>query len=507
MTPENKRITVNTIALYVKLFVSIAVGLFSSRIVLNALGVTNYGLYNVVGSIVVMINSAGIALQSVSYRYLAVELGKKNNQDVAKVFSLSINIFILMAIFLLFIGGPSGVYYINHYMNLENAVPADAYFVFYFSLLTAIISLIGIPYSSLIMVKEKFLFTSGIEIVRTFIQFSLILWMSYSDYNHLRLYCVIIFISNLIIFISNILYNLHFNKDDIRYKWVSDKKLYREVAGYSIWIILGAIACVAQVQVASNIINVYFGLALNAAFGIANQVYSYLMLFVRNLSQAAVPQIMKEAGTNAQKSISIVYSISKYSFLLFSLIIVPIILNLQGILKIWLVEVPEYVYEFTILMIVNGMLWCLANGFDAAIQASGKIRKNQIIYSTLTLIALPISAILFHFGYPPYLLMVMNVFMYVIILICQCFIMREISAFDFMSYWMFTIYPSLRIAMIVLPYGILHYLLLEENLSVLFATLISFAYTCFTVYSFGLSAEEKALILSVINNKFLNKHL
>lgn len=98
------------------------------------------------------------------------------------------------------------------------------------------------------------------------------------------------------------------------------------------------------------------------------------MLFVRNLSQAAVPQIMKEAGTNAQKSISIVYSISKYSFLLFSLIIVPIILNLQGILKIWLVEVPEYVYEFTILMIVNGMLWCLANGFDAAIQASGKIQ-------------------------------------------------------------------------------------------------------------------------------------
>lgn len=505
MNPENKRIAINTTALYVKLFVSIAVGLFSSRIVLNALGVTDYGLYNVVGSIVVMINSVGIALQSVSYRYLAVELGKKENQDVAKMFSMSVNVFILMVVFLVLVGGPSGVYYISHYMNLENAIPADAYFVFYFSLLTAVVSLLGIPYSSLIMVKEKFLFTSAVEIVRTFIQFSLILWMSYSEYNPLRLYCIIMLISNLIITISNIFYNLRFNRNDIKYKWVSDKKLYIEVSGYSIWIILGAIACIAQVQVASNIINVYFGLALNAAFGIANQVYSYLMMFVRNLSQAAVPQIMKEAGTNAQKSISIVYNISKYSFLLFSLIIVPIVLNLQGILQIWLVKVPEYVYEFTILMIVNGLLWCLANGFDAAIQASGKIRKNQIIYSVFTLLALPLSVILFHFGYPPYLLMVMNILMYVIIFICQCFIMREISAFDFRSYWASTIYPFVKITMIILPYGILHYLLLKENWSVLFATLVSFAYTCFTVYCFGLSVEEKAVALSIINNKIFNK--
>lgn len=228
------------------------------------------------------------------------------------------------------------------------------------------------------------------------------------------------------------------------------------------------------------------------------------MMFVRNLSQAAVPQIMKEAGTNARKSISIVYNISKYSFLLFSLIIVPIVLNLQGILQIWLVKVPEYVYEFTILMIVNGLLWCLANGFDAAIQASGKIRKNQIIYSVFTLLALPLSVILFHFGYPPYLLMVMNILMYVIIFICQCFIMREISAFDFRSYWASTIYPFVKTTMIILPYGILHYLLLKENLSVLFATLVSFSYTCFTVYYFGLSVEEKAVALSIINNRIFN---
>ncbi len=503
MESNNKRLAINTIALYLKLSISIIIGIYSSRIVLDALGVANYGLVNVVGGIVAIMNTVAIAMHSVVYRYISIEIGKGDKGNVSYVFSISLNIFVFFALLLIILGCPIGRFYINNYLNVEGANIHDAHFVFVTSIVSSSISLVTIPYSSVIVACEKFIFTSVVEIAKSIIQFGLIIWMSFSSYNHLKLYACIVLILSVAASISHIIYNTKYNYNYISYRWVSSLKEYRDIGLYSFWIILGAIAIIFTNQGAGVLINSLWGLAVNASYGLANQIYTSLMQFVRNLTQAASPQIIKSYENNQDRSLYLVYTISRYSFFMLFVIVFPVVLNMHGLLEIWLVDVPEYLYEFVVIMIVNGLLWCVANGFDTSIQASGNIRFNQVAFSVITLSSLPLIVVFAKYGFPPYVISMINVVLYVIVIIMQCYVMKRISLFTLSDYYKHTIYPCIKILLFCTPYIYVHLILKQYYDNILFLLILSFIISVTVALLFGLGKSEKETLFKYIKSKKL----
>lgn len=314
----NNKIIKNTIILYIKLIVTTVVGLYSSRFILKALGIDDYGLYVVIGGVVTIMNFLSTVMTTTSYRFITVELGKGDKGEPQLIYNTIRLIHIFLAIFLLLLGETIGVHYVNHYLNVEVDKIPDALYLLHWSVITSAVSLLAIPSTGLIIAREKFLFTSIMEIARTFLKLFLVIILTFYMGNRLRLFAVIAFIYTSIAPISTILYCKM--KEPFLTKWKLNLnfKIYKHIFSFASWTMLGAGSTIAQGQGVSIVLNVFFTTIVNAAYGLAVQVNGYVMMFVRNLGQAAVPQIIKSYSIgNSSQSLSLVYQLSKYSFLLF----------------------------------------------------------------------------------------------------------------------------------------------------------------------------------------------
>ena len=250
------------------------------------------------------------------------------------------------------------------------------------------------------------------------------------------------------------------------------------------------------------IINYFFGTILNAAFGLATQVNHAVGAFTSTLRQSAVPQIMKSQGTDQERSLGLVYSISRYSYLLMLMLAIPILLCIDEILRLWLETPPVYTRVFVIFMLINGMVSNLGAGFDASIQATGKIRKNQIGYVIINLSLLPIVFILYKFGFPPYVNVICMVFLTFVTLIFQIHIMAELTQFSIKQYLNQTIKPAILSTFVAVSPLITIKLFVPVSLSSsIFLFLFSFVWTVTSVTFLGLNPNERLLVSSFIKNK------
>src|SRR5574344_989271 len=433
---DNKRIALNTSVLYVKLVISILIGLYTSRLVLLALGASDYGLYSVVGGIVTLLNIVGITMTSTSYRYISVEIGKGELGNPNKIYNTILVIHICLALFLIIIGLLLGLFYIDNYLNVVPNKLGDAKFVFVVSVITAVFTIISVPSNGLIIAKEKFVFTSTMEIIQSVSKLLLIVFVlqPYMG-DKLKLYAVMLALVNVTTPITYTLYCILKEKKISKWRFNKNKKDYKEIIGFTWWMLMGAISCLGAIQGAALIVNLFFNTIINAAFGIANQVQSYILQFVRNLTQAANPQIMKNiGGGNEDRSLNIVYKISKYCCFIMLLPAIPVLLSINEILVLWLKEVPQDTAIFTSLLLVNGIIGCVGNGFDGVIQASGKIRKNQIGYTIINISLLPILFILYKLNFPPYSNAVVMMVLTVVTIVFQSYIMTKVSIFKVSHY-------------------------------------------------------------------------
>ena len=392
----NKKIAINTVFLYTKFIITTILSLLISRLVLQALGESDYGLYAVVGGIVAMLNTLGATMTSTSYRYISVEIGKGKDGNINKIYNTILVVHIAFALTLVLLGETIGVFYINNYLNIDPAKLSDALFILHLSLLTTAFSVISFPMNGLIMAREKFLFTSVVEIINALLKTVFVFVLIYYEGNKLRFYSISLAV---IQFTTPLIYQIYCRiKEPKVVKWNFNKNLndYKQLFSFTFWIFLGAIALIGKIQGCVLIINFFFGTILNAAYGLATQVNHAVINFTSTLRQAAIPQIMKSHGKGDEnRSLSLVYYISKYSFLSMNIVAIPIIININYILHLWLDKAPEYTNIFICLMLVNGMISNLGAGFDACIQATGNIRKNQIGYSIINLTTLPLIYILY----------------------------------------------------------------------------------------------------------------
>lgn len=499
MVSDNKRIALNTAVLYVKLILSVFIGLYTSRVVLQALGASDYGLYTVVGGIVTMMNFLGTTMVSVSYRYIVVEFGKKEQGDPNKVFNTVMVIHIVLMFLLLFVGELFGTYYINNIAKFDPAKIDDAIFVLHMSLIATALNIISIPYNGLIIAREKFVYTAIVEIGRSLLKLVLVIFLLHYLGNKLRLYSVIAAFYSAILPISLFVYS--FIKEKSTIKWRINKKLsdYKEICKYAFWIMFGALACMGQNQGSNMIINYFFNTVINAAFAIGFQINSYVMMFVQSLNQAAVPQIMKgQSSGDTERSLSLVYTISKCSFFIMLIPVVPLSINIDYILSIWLKDVPPFTNIFAILLMICGLIRCLGAGFDSSIQATGKIKPFQIFYSIAYIMVLPISFLLYTLHSPVYIILICTIISAICILIFQIIYLSKITKFDPYFYLKNTVLKCFYVTLLSLP--LLGFSFINCNSLLVFFISSSISLICLliNIYYFGCNKKEKIIIKKVI---------
>jgi O-antigen/teichoic acid export membrane protein len=501
---DNSRIIKNSGILYIRLFITSIITLFTSRIVLQSLGASDYGLYSVVGGIVVLMGFLNTVMVSTSYRFIAFEIGKGNSEGVNKVFNISLLIHIFLAFVVVLLAETLGSYYIHNYLNISYNRIEDAMFVFRFSVLATVFSIISIPYQALITAHEKFSILAFIDILLNFLKLGAVIILIYYLGNRLRLYSVLMAVISLVPPILFILFCRKVYASIIRWNFQRDKNKYKEMIGFSGWIMLGAGASVGKVQGAALIINSFFGTILNASFGIASQVNNVILMFSQNLGQAAIPQITKSFSSgNSDRTMQLVCYVSKYSFFLMLFPALPILLETDFILKLWLVKVPEYTTVFCQLMIINALIDCLSSGIPAAIQATGKIKYFQIILSTISLLSLPVAFILFRFGYPPFVIIVTYIIAALLNTVIQQILLKKLIRFDVKGFLKKSYLKILYVILCVSPLFLIRNLFQDSITRFILISSLSVMWFLFMVYLVGIENKEKELLLSELKKVYV----
>lgn len=502
---DNKRIVVNTGILYGKLVITTVIGLLASRYILLALGSSDFGLYSVVGGIVTFLNVIGVTMVSTSYRFLAVGLGSGNSTRLSQIYSSLSLIHLLLALFLIVVGEVLGMFYINNYLVVAADKLADARFVFLVSLLTAAVSVINVPASGLTIAKEKFLFTSIVEIVIAIARLVFVIFLMTYGGNKLRYFVFIMLgiqILNLAMYQS---YCYIHNRNIIRFKFNRRKEDYKEIATFTGWSLLGASAYIGNTQGAAIIINRFFGTLLNAAYGIASQVNSYANTFIKGITQAAVPQIMKSYGAgNQERSLHLVYIICRISSLALLLLLVPMLSFTHEILVVWLKEPPEYAVKFVVFLLITLFVSVLGSGFDSCIQSTGKIRNNEVVYAIICLIQLPIMYVAYKLGAEPYFNAILLCGATLIQKTYQIHLLGKLASFDVYAYLKESVRPVLiTLAVTLPPLLLVKYAFTFSTIGLIIFIILYEVWIVLAIYLFGLKQGEKMQILNFVKSKIL----
>lgn len=499
MNNQNKKIAVNSIIIFVRLSVVSFVSLLSARFVLQALGASDYGLYNVVGGIVNLLNVLNAAMITTTFRYIAFELGRTG--DVNKVFNISFRIHLVLAVFIVVVGLVVGIWYVNNYLNIPPDKISDALFVLVISTLTAMITTLLVPFQGLLTAYEKFNVSACFDIFSQLLKLGLVILLVHISANKLRVYSLIMLLYFTVYAIMFFLYSLKKYPEAIRIRRYKEKGLYKEMASFTGWVLLGAGANAGQVQGSAMIINYFFGTIANAAFAVANQVQNFVNMFAGNLGQAAVPQITKSfSGGDSDRSVNLACYISKYTFILMALVAFPLIIDIDFILGIWLGNVPQDAGLMCKLTLLNGLLCCLGAGTPALIQATGKLKPFQIFICSASLACLPIAIVLYLSGLPVQSILFVYCASSVVIAFGRLILLKKVINFDIKK---FINISYLKLLYITIPLVIFYVFYNPTDFSTvghvvgLAGSVLFFA---IIVALFGLDKKEYAMIKNAFQN-------
>lgn len=396
---NNKRIALNSIVIFIRLCITTVVSLFASRLVLDALGASDYGLYNVVGGIVVLLNVVNSAMTSTTYRFIAYEIGRGNDGESNKVFNTSFVIHVCFAILIVLLAVSIGELYISKYLQVQEGKLPDARFVFRISIVTTVMSTITVPYRGLLVAYEKFTFSAIVEIVAQVLKLGAIYFLLYRFPCRIRTYSLIMMGYTFFECFAFFAFCLKNYFSIIKFKPSFEKGLYGKMLSFAVWTLFGAVASVGRNQGSAIILNLFFGTIVNAAYAVATQVNTYITMFARSLDNAAIPQITKSfSGGDKNRSLRLSSYISKYTFFLMLIVAFPALMEMDFLLGLWLKDVPEGTTSFCRIIMLTALFDCLGEGIPALVNATGNIKLYQIIFHSFTISGLPIAYVLCKIG-------------------------------------------------------------------------------------------------------------
>lgn len=397
---NNKRIAKNTLFLYFRMILIMVVSLYTSRVILAELGITDYGIYNVVGGVVTMFSFLNSCMTTSTQRFLNIELGKGDNQRLNEVFVASLNIHIFIAVVVVLLAETIGLWFVNDKLVISYDRIFAANFVYQFSVLTFCLNIVQVPYNAVLIAHEKMNIYAYISIFEALLKLTVAYTIAIVPCDKLIAYSVFVFVVQLIIrAIYQIICRRFYEETIYRFFW--NKDLYLRMSGFAGWNLFGSIAWLLRNQGLNILLNLFFGPTINAARGIASQVSGTVMGFISNFQVALNPQITKDyAVGNINSMERLAYIGTKFSFFLLFVIAFPLCLNINYILNFWLVEVPVYSDLFIILIMVDSLVGVVFGvPFMTSLSATGNIKKYQIVVSSLVLCILPVGYLALKLGY------------------------------------------------------------------------------------------------------------
>ena len=388
---NNKRIAKNTLLLYVRTLFIMLVTLYTSRVVLNTLGVVDYGVYNVVGGVVAMFGFINSSMASATQRYITFALGRGEKENLRKVFSTALQIHFAIAAFIVVLGETVGLWF----MYTQMQIPADridaAFWVLQCSIVSTAVMVVSVPYNADIIAHEKMSAFAYISILEAVLKLAVVYMLVIFSYDKLILYAVLILAVQLLVrFCYSHYCNKHF--EESRYRHVWDKSLFKEMTGFAGWSMFGNLSGVLYGQGLNMLLNVFFGPVVNAARAVAVQVQSAIQQFVGSFQMALNPQITKTYAKGEMNEMhKLMFRSAKFSFYLLFFLSLPVLLETDFILTVWLKTVPDDSVVFLRIMICTSLIYSLANPLIVANQATGKVRKYQAVCGTILLMILPLA--------------------------------------------------------------------------------------------------------------------
>ncbi len=498
---SNKRIAKNTMLLYIRMLLTMAITLYTSRIVLNTLGVEDFGIYNVVGGFVTMFAFLNSAMASATQRFLSFEIGRKDLVQLRNVFSMSVNIHFIIAFVILLLAETIGLWFVNTQLTIPPDRMNAAQWVYQFSILSMMVSIVSVPYNAIIIAHERMNVFAWVSIAEVSLKLLIVFMLQWFGFDKLKLYAVLVFSVSLIIrFIYGLYCKYNFKESKFRFFW--DKPLFRTLMSYAGWNLWGNAASVIMGQGVNVLLNIFFGPVVNAARGIAYQVRGAVQQFVGNFQMAMNPQIIKlYASDNMKQMHQLIFRGAKYSFFLLFIMSLPIFLETEIILRLWLKTVPEYTVIFTRLIIVNILIDSISGPLMTAAQASGRIKLYQSVVGGLLILNLPLSYLFLKLGFAPQITIYVSICISILALYARLIILKNLVDLKSIIFFKNVI---LRVSIVAFIALILPYLI-YINLNSSYIRLIIIVMTCListfgSIYLIGLERKERLFIKDKIHS-------
>lgn len=491
--------------LYVRMGMTMLASLYTSRVVLQTLGVEDYGIYNIVGGVVVFFSFMSMTLQVAIRRFMATELGHSTeNNNIQNVYRASVQAITITSIIILIGLETIGLWFINFKLNIPLERIDAANWVFQFSLLTFIFNTNTLPFNALIVTYEKMGIYAYLGILDVIFKLVLVCTLPFINADKLIVYSIMMGAISLLIMLYNIIY-CQTKIIPLRQPFKIERLYIREIFHFSAWSVFGSIVFMLATQGVNMIMNIFFGVLLNAAIGVSQQVSNAVNQFISNFQTAFNPQLTKNYAAEglSENTFKLVCRTSKMSVILILIIGYPIIANIHILLEAWLTTVPQYAAEFCIISILYIGIDGSAGPLYMLVYANGNIRNYQIILSLIQILYVICVYILCKVGFNPIFILSFNIINCILMYIARLFILRGIMRFPIGLFIKETLMPLILpiflLAVIFYNIEIIHFKSLITT--ILSRTILTFTLSSTICYLFYLNKEERLFISNIIKNK------
>ena len=491
----SKRIVKNTLLLYMRMLLLMLISLYTSRVVLKALGVEDFGIYNVVGGVVAMFSLVSGSLSASITRFLNYEMGTGNFSRLKHIFSTSVTTQLLLSLAIVVLGESLGLWFLNNKMVIPEDRYSAANWVYQLSLLTFVIRLISAPYNAAIIAHEKMSVFAYIGIFEGFTKLCIAFFISKTTYDHLVSYAILMCFLAVTI---RLIYGRYCRRsfEECNYSFVFDKKLLKEMFSFAGWNFIGAIASVLRNQGGNILLNLFYGPVLNAALGISSQVNNAVSGFVTNFTMALNPQISQSYSSGKKEYMQVLmYQGAKLSYYILLILSLPIIINTPYILHLWLGDYPDFSVSFVRLTLFLTMWESIAYSMSIGLLATGKIKYYQICVGGINLLNVPVAYVFLRCGFSPNVVLIVAIVISQLALFARLYFVKTLLLFKVKPFIIQVYFRLLAVTAVslIMPLFIYYYWK-GSFVSFSVVSVITILTTCCTIWIIGCKDDERDLV-------------
>lgn len=500
---SRKRVLKNTLMLYFRQFLLLFISLYSVRIVLDVLGAEDYGIYNVIAGVVTMFSFLTTAMANANQRFFSFSLGKKDSILLNKYFNITLEIYFIIIFIIIFISESFGIWFIQHKLKIPFERINATIILFQFSILAFVFNLLASPYMALIMSYENMSVFAKVSIVEGMLKLLTVFSLKIIYFDKLISYGMLLSLTSFLLLLIYFLY-CKTNYKNIRFSFSFDKQIFKEIFAFTGWCLFGTSAGVVKNQIINVLLNMKFGTIVNAARAVAMNVNNAVISFATNFNMAVKPQIVKKYSVGEKKeAFDLVFQTSKLSFLLLYIFILPLFLEMNYVLTIWLKDVPAMTVIFTRLFLIEAMFDALSFSLQSLSQANGNMRLYQSVVGGVLLLNLPFAYLVIRLGYDAYSVQFVAIIIGFLSLILRVFINKLLTGMSVSSFFKLVLCPCCIVSLISAIVPTTFYFFMDESFVRLLVVIVTSLFSiCLSFLYLGLSKTERKQIILIIKDKF-----